>query len=130
MEQKKYLKEQNELILNELSNELVPRFGESYRSSELFMMQKLYLLYPRKVPKKLLELSWEHIKVLLNLFSDEERKFYIECCLIEKWSVEKLKEAILKDVYEKYYYVKKVYGKHGFDFHNFKEVLDFVWQES
>ena len=112
-----------------MADELVPRFGESYQPSELFMMQKLYLLYPHKVPEKLLELSWEHIKILLNLFSEEKRHFYVLCCLKERWSLEKLKEAILHDFYEKYIYVQQIYGIKKFSFQNFQEVLDFIWPE-
>ena len=63
-----YDKSQNEIILTELEKKLIPTFGQEYNKEDLFYMQKMYLLYPKNVPEKLLALSWDHIKIILNLF--------------------------------------------------------------
>ena len=94
--------EQNKIILEELSSKLVERFGDQYVASELFLMQKLFLLYPKKSPTDLLSLSWEHVKFLLNIFDKKERAFYIQECLQRNWDLEKLKEMYFQDTYKKY----------------------------
>ena len=65
-------------------------------------MQKLYLLYPDTLPKKLLSLPWELIKIILNLYSVEKRKFYTDLALQFQWDSSKLEFYILNDLYEKY----------------------------
>ena len=129
LEQKEYIQEQNKIILEELSSKLVERFGDQYVASELFLMQKLFLLYPKKSPTDLLSLSWEHVKFLLNIFDKKERAFYIQECLQRNWDLEKLKEMYFQDTYKKYNYVAKQYRHKSFSMDLFYKVLPLIWQE-
>lgn len=96
-----YFLEQNDLFLNEALKELEKEYPGIYDKEELFYMQKLYLMYPKEPPEDLLCLSWEHIKLLLNLCEEQKRNFYIELCLQKNLSVKDLKKYLLEDLYEK-----------------------------
>jgi len=97
---KDFLK-QNDSFLELVSEKHYEKTQIMYDKEELFMMQKLYLLYPNNPPEKLLSLSWEHIKVILNLCEKEKRDFYTELCILSKIDVSLLKKYILNDLYEK-----------------------------
>ncbi len=127
LEKKMYVKEQNMLILKEVSQGLKKDIDVDYSVDDLFFMQKLYLLYPDVAPENLLSLSWEHIKVLLNLLSNKKRDFYIEKCLKQNWDVCQLQKAILRDMYEKYLYVEEKYKNKDFSEDKFMKVQDDLW---
>ncbi len=129
LEQKEYLKEQNEIVLNEIAKDLVPHFGNSYNKKELFYMQKLYLLYPNKEEIDLLDLSWEHIKIILNIFDKNKRLFYINICLKKNLDVKKLKNYLLMDLYEKYFFVKEKYQQQDFSLDKLIELANFIWND-
>lgn len=127
LEKKIYLQEQNLLVLKEISRGLKKDLGVNYSEQELYCMQKLYLMYPDSPPSKLLSLSWEHIQILLNLFSKSKIDFYVEKCIIYKWSILELKKAIMNDMYDKYMYVEKQYQNHPFSDKKFLKIQDILW---
>lgn len=96
-----YFLEQNDLFLSEVLKELEKEYPGIYDKEELFYMQKLYLMYPKEPPTDLLCLSWEHIKLLLNICEEQKRNFYIQLCLQKNLQVEDLKKYLLEDLYEK-----------------------------
>lgn len=91
----------SEVVLN-LKNE-----GYDFSMDDLFAMQKFYLCYPDGFPDIFKGLSWEHIKVLMNLYSSLAREFYARLIYVFHLSVGRLKEFILKDLYAKYESVLK-----------------------
>lgn len=101
-QRRKRFLEKNRKFLQSVRQEVKEKFGEDYLEDELFSMQKLYLLYPETLPKKLLSLPWESIKVILNLYSIDKRKFYIDLALQYQWDQDVLEFYILNDLYEKY----------------------------
>lgn len=124
-----YDKSQNEIILTELEKKLIPTFGQEYNKEDLFYMQKMYLLYPKNVPEKLLALSWDHIKIILDLFAKEKREYYINVCFDNEWDINVLKKAILHNEYEKFCFLKQKYKKASFSQVDFHNCLDYIWEE-
>ena len=106
-----YLKRKDFLVRNQkfLSEVVLDLKNEGYDFSmdDLFAMQKFYLCYPDGFPYIFKNLSWEHIKVLMNLYSSLAREFYARLIYVFHLSVGRLKEFILKDLYAKYESVLK-----------------------
>ncbi len=100
-ESRHFFLNKNQFFLEKVKEKMECKFDTIVSVEELFYMQKMFLIYPSYIPKKLLKLPWEHIKILLDLCSEEKRKFYIDLCYDKKLSVEILKEYILNDIYEK-----------------------------
>ena len=96
-----YYLEYNKKILEKLSKMIKEKFDITYTYQELYSMQKLFLMYPDRVPKKLLSLSWDMIQIILQLCDREKRDFYVDMCIREQWSYSELKKYILEDLYEK-----------------------------
>lgn len=70
-------------------------------------MQKFYLLYPNEIPAKVCSLSYEHIKILINICNSDKRNFYTDMCIYFSWDTKTLKRYILNDVYEKFQFLKR-----------------------
>lgn len=100
-EKRKYFLEQNEAFLKKVQKELNKKYENTYTIDDLFSMQKLFFLYPEEPPMDLLELSWENIKVLLNLCDATKRQFYINICTFKNMDTKTLETYILNDFYEK-----------------------------
>lgn len=118
-----YFLSQNQLFLEEVLKELDKEYPGIYDTNELFYMQKLYLMYPKKPPEALLSLSWEHIKILLDLCNEQKRNFYIELCLAKNLSKEELKIFILGDLYEKCLLANKERGAYERDYSHLDDLL-------
>ena len=82
-------------------------FKKKYSVKELHCMQKLYMLYLDDPPNDLLKLSWDCVKVIINILSVEKRNFYINACQKYSWDVRKLKYYIVSDLFEKYLFLKQ-----------------------
>ncbi len=95
----------NKLFLEKLVAEMPEKFINYGDVNEFFLMQKLYFLYPSHPPKKMLSLSWDVIKILLEIFEKDKREFYVELCLAKQLKASELVLYLVKDIYEKVYYV-------------------------
>jgi predicted nuclease of restriction endonuclease-like (RecB) superfamily len=47
------------------------------------------------------QLGWTHLKTIMYLKDDLQREFYMELCIIERWSTRKLQERIDSMLYER-----------------------------
>lgn len=113
-QKRKSFLEKNTRFLQCVRQEVLKKYNEDYLENELFAMQKLYLLYPDTLPKKLLSLPWELVKIILNLYSIDKRKFYTDLVLQFQWDSSKLEFYILNDLYEKYLsLVSEINDYHG-----------------
>jgi len=124
---RKYFLEENEEFLELVSKEL------ETTKEELFYMQKLFLEYPISPPERLLSISWENIKCILDLCEEEKRKFYIDVCYFNEIEEKKLKELIQKDLYEKVLVIlteiKENKSAPSQDFlDKILEILPMIWQ--
>src|SRR5574344_1663879 len=105
----------NDFLLTELAKKLRVKYQDKYPKEELLAMQKVYLEYPNHIPKKLLSLPWDMVKVIINLYSEEKRYFYVDLCIKESLNIDNLKELILTDFYEKVIFIMN-------DINNYEEV--------
>ncbi len=104
-ESRKFFLEKNSIFLEQIKQKIEDKFQEEISSEDLFYMQKLFLIYPDYIPKKLLSLPWNLIKILLNICDVDKRKFYIDLCIQEELDAATLTKYILNDVYEKSIYL-------------------------
>ncbi len=70
-----------------------------FSRTELFRMAEFYKAYPivAAVPQ---QLSWSHIRELIPIDSEEERRFYEVQTIKNTWSLYKLREQIKAKVYQ------------------------------
>lgn len=100
-QRRKLFLDQNYLFLDKVITKIREEYNEDYSKEELFYMQKLYMLYPKTLPKQLLSLSWNHIKMILNLCTVEKREYYTNLCCTHDLTESQLQNCILNDFYEK-----------------------------
>ncbi len=99
--------EKNTMLLEKLSEKLAnTKCSKDYSVNELWQMEKFYLLYPDQFPEEFRDLSWNQLKILINIFSKEKRKFYTDICLKYHCDDNTLKNYILNDVFEKYIFLR------------------------
>ncbi len=86
--------------LNKLAEQLTREFGKGFDSSNLRRMRQFYLIFPNcgTVSHKL---SWSHYRYLIQIENAETRKWYMEECLAQNWSVRALDRQISKLYYER-----------------------------
>lgn len=92
-----------EEILQTLSAELLPTYGQGFGDRNLWQMVKFARTFPD--PKILQTLSadlgWSHFVELLSVKDALKREFYAEMCRIERWSVRTLKAKISGMLFER-----------------------------
>lgn len=114
----------NKILLRLIIRKLRDKYHKDYQEDELLYMQKLYVLYPTKYPGDLLDCPWEIVTVILNILSEEKRKFYLKLYLRYKWSKDDLEKYIVHDLYEKYVYV--ISKMESYDSLIIDDVIDFL----
>jgi len=91
--------------LKKLDYNIKEEYNCDLATEELFLMQKLFLMYPDCPPKKLLSMSWEVIQIILKLCDVEKRKFYTDIAYYLDLDSNTLSSYILNDLYEKVVYL-------------------------
>lgn len=90
-------------IVATVSRELVEKYGSGWdektlrhclRSAETFS-EELILSAVRR------QLGWTHLKTIMYLKDGLQREFYLEMCIMERWSTRKLQEKIDGMLYER-----------------------------
>lgn len=95
-------------ILLSLSKELTSIYGKGYAYSALTRMSKVADIFDKKIIATLSQqLSWSHFIELAMIDDAVKRKFYLELCNLDKWSVRQLREKIDKMVFERSLIAKK-----------------------
>ncbi len=82
--------EYGQSLLKQLAQDLTLRHGKGFSRSNLIRMRQFYLAYPISA-KPSHQLSWSHYVELLKLDDPQERSFYQQQAIAEKWSVPELK---------------------------------------
>ncbi|NLE80064.1 MAG: DUF1016 domain-containing protein [Rhodococcus sp.] len=92
-----------EEIVATLSPQLTKRYGRGFDKSSLYRMVRFSQTFPdREIVATLgQQLSWSHFKVLLPVYSDEARNFYIQQALDARLSVRALRELIGRQGFER-----------------------------
>lgn len=90
-------------IVATVSRQLVEKYGSGWdektirhclRSAETFS-EELIISAMRR------QFGWTHLKTIMYLKDELQREFYMEMCIMEKWSTRKLKEKIDGMLYER-----------------------------
>ncbi len=83
-------------IVSTLSRELKAKFGSGFSEKNLRHMMKFSDAFSdRQIVSTLSrQLSWSHFKEIIYQDDELKRKFYVEMCRIEGWSVRVLREKI------------------------------------
>ncbi len=82
--------EYGKALITNLAKDLTLRHGKGFSRSNVVYMRLLYLRYPIS-QKPSHQLSWSHFVELLKIEYNQERKFYENQSIAEKWSVPQLK---------------------------------------
>ncbi len=90
-------------ILSTLSAALLLEFGRGFEEKNLRrMLQFAEVFDDEKIVASLMrQLSWTHFLLLIPIKNQLQRKFYIEMCCIENWSVRTLRGRIDSMLYER-----------------------------
>ena len=90
-------------IIASLTQQLVEKYGRGWdektirhclRSAETFSEEIILSAVQR-------QLGWTHLKTIMYLKDDLQRQFYIEMCIMERWSTRKLQQKIDGMLYER-----------------------------
>ena len=96
-------------LLKQLSEYLKEKYSDFYNLDNLHHIMKLFLLYPDGLPEVLNTLSWDITKILLDIFNEEKREFYIDLCYENSLDVPTLKKYLNDQIYEKFLYCLATY---------------------
>lgn len=90
-------------IVVSLSRQLTIEFGNSFSEKNLRRMMQFANLFPDKeiVVTLIRQLSWSHILAVLPIDDSVKRDFYIQMCILEKWSVRTFRQRIESMLYER-----------------------------
>ena len=94
--------EYGEQIVPTLSNQLVPEFGSSFSTRNLWHMIRFAEVFPdEKIVNALsTQLGWTHFRHIIGLDDPLKRDFYAEMCRIERWSTRTLEKKISGMLFE------------------------------
>jgi len=81
--------EYGEQIVQTLSAQLMTEYGNSFSEKNLRRMIQFASVFPDEeiVVSLIRQLSWSHILAVIPIEDPLKKKFYIEMCKVEKWSV-------------------------------------------
>lgn len=90
-------------IVTSLSKQLVVEYGNSFSEKNLRrMIQFAEVFHEQEIVVSLIrQLSWTHLLAVIPIEDPLKRKFYIEMCKLEKWSVRTFRERINSMLYER-----------------------------
>ena len=104
---KEVLKEQRaeygRQIVEAVAGELLTQFGKGFDRTNLFRMMRFAEFFPDEqiVATVSPQLSWSHFVEILVIKDDLARKFYVEMCRLERWSVRTLRDRINSMLFER-----------------------------
>ena len=89
--------------MSTLSRQLTQEYGKGWSEKNLRHMLKFAEVFPKKeiVLSLIRQLSWTHILAVIPIDEPMKRKFYIEMCKMEKWSVRTFRERMNSMLYER-----------------------------
>ncbi|WP_349630861.1 PDDEXK nuclease domain-containing protein [Aquiflexum sp. TKW24L] len=103
IENKNHSEKYGKQIVATLWRQLEKEYGTSFSEKNLRRMMQFAEVFPdEKIVVSLMrQLSWSHIKILIPIEESLKREFYIEMCILEKWSVRVFQERIQSLLYER-----------------------------
>ncbi len=90
-------------LIADLSRQLTSRYGRGFTKRNLHNFIRFSELYPNEeiVHTLSTQLSWSHIRTIIQIDSELKRSFYTEMCKRELWSVRTLQERMSSKLYER-----------------------------
>ncbi len=90
-------------VLKNLSKKLTEEYGKGWSEKQLRHCLYTVETFPEKQIFSTLcaKLSWSHIKEIIYIKTTLKREFYIQMCILEKWSVRVFRERIKSMLYER-----------------------------
>jgi predicted nuclease of restriction endonuclease-like (RecB) superfamily len=90
-------------IVNVVADALLIHFGKGFERTNLFRMIRFAELFPDEqiVATVSPQLSWSHFVEILVVKEELARKFYVEMCRLERWSVRTLRDKINGMLFER-----------------------------
>lgn len=90
-------------IVLQISHQLTVEFGSSFSEKNIRKMMQFASVFDNFeiVASAMRQLSWTHFLILIPISEDIKRKFYLEVCKIENWSVRTLREKINSLLFER-----------------------------
>ena len=119
-----FLQNIEEDLLKQLSDYLMKKYNDFYNLDNLRHITKLFLLYPEGLPETLKSLNWDITKILLDIFNEEKREFYMDLCYEKDLNVPTLKKYLNEEIYEKFLYCLAVYYEN--EKVNYQDLIDKV----
>ncbi len=90
-------------LISDLARKLIEQYGRGFSKRNLHNFILFYELYPDKQIVQALsaQLSWSHIYTIIPIKDELKRRFYIQMCRHERWSVRTLQERINSMLFER-----------------------------
>jgi predicted nuclease of restriction endonuclease-like (RecB) superfamily len=89
-----------ERLIPYLSEQLVPKFGNSFSARNLNYFRQFYRLFPI-VNALRSQLAWTHYRLLLGIETEGKKEFYIEEAVKNNWTARQLDRQIGSQLYER-----------------------------
>lgn len=90
-------------VVAELARQLTADFGKGWSERQLRYCVRMAEVFPEAEILHTLcaELSWSHLRLVIQIDDPLKRDFYIEICRVERWSVRQLQERINSLLFER-----------------------------
>lgn len=90
-------------VIAELAKQLTSEFGRGWSERQLRYCLRVAEVFPesRILHTLCSELSWSHLRLIIQIDEPLKRDFYLEICRLERWSVRQLQERINSLLYER-----------------------------
>ncbi len=88
--------EYGEQVVKNLSKELTKEYGRGWSAKHLRHCLRFAETFPdlQIISALWRQLSWSHFKSLIYIKNEQERSFYLQMCITEKWSTRTLDKKI------------------------------------
>ena len=90
-------------VMAELSRQLTADFGKGWSERQLHYCVRIAQVLPDVEILHTLcaQLSWSHLRLIIQIEDALKRDFYLEICRVERWSVRQLQERINSLLFER-----------------------------
>lgn len=90
-------------VVAELARQLTIDFGKGWSKRQLHYCVRVAEIFPAVEILHTLcsQLSWSHLRLLIQIDDPLKRDFYLEICRVERWSVRQLQERINSLLFER-----------------------------
>ena len=90
-------------VVAELAQQLTTEFGKGWSERQLRYCLRIAEVFPDAQILHTLcsQLSWSHLRLIIQIDEPLKRDFYIEICRAERWSVRQLQERINSLLFER-----------------------------